>query len=638
MISNGARRRSCVVQCSGKPEPRSYDYRKVIRLSCCAVFLCAALTGCRSVSDHRKRADSFAEGVITAAQSNEIGRIEIIEIEPPAETLRRRLIRTQNLKHNDPASLGIHALRNDEYWQKDRHLTGAVTNEVRLSGGESISLGLVDSLQVAAGNSPEFQKAKESLYRAALALDLEQEKFRNTFQSMLTGDYEFEFSEDEDVGFAAHSGEFGISRKFMTGVELSSSLVIDIAQLLTQERDSVFGIAVDGGITVPLMRGSGRKIVGEPLKQSRRNLLYAVRNFERFKRTFAVGIAESFLGTLEQYQQAQYVRENYSRLQAASRRAKRLADSGRLPGFQYDQAVQDELRARARWITARQRYSRNLDEFKVKLGIPPDAGIKIDADELDNLTAVTNRIDFAINSGPGGENKPAVLTLGDNSIQRVNGLTYPEAITIALDSRLDLKTAADFVGDAQRKVYVAQDRLRGELTLLGRASTGERRNSSASVESGDVQLDSDEGSSGGLLTIDLPLERAEERNAYRNAIIDLQENVRDYQALEDRVKLDVINALRDLVEAKETVAIQAKAVKLAEKRVASTDMLLQAGRAAVRDVLEAEESLLSVQNALTTAIVNYRTAEWRLQRDMGVLEVSEKGIWKEYEAKRNDQQ
>jgi outer membrane protein TolC len=534
---------------------------------------------------------------------------------------------SQDLEYRDLASLGIHALPDNEYWRKDRHLTGTVTNREHIAS-EELSLQLSDALKIAAGNSPEFQAAKEALYRAALSLDLEQDEFRSAFQAMLTGNYEADFADEGDVAFAGHSADLGLTRKFMTGVEISSSLVLDIARLLTQETGSAFGVTADAGITIPLLRGSGRKIVGEPLKQSRRNLLYEVRNFERFKRTFAVNIAQRYLDTLEQYQQTQYVEENYKRIRTASRRAKRLAEAGRLPGFQYDQAVQDELRARARWITARQRYARSLDEFKVNLGLPPDARIDMDKNELATLKTVTNRIDLTIMD-------PTLEGQGtrQNAAGNADEVTRAEAVPVALDSRLDLKTAAGRIMDAQRKIYVAQDRLRGELSFFGQARAGERRSSAGSVERGDARLNPAEGFIDSLLTLDLPLERTEERNSYRNAVIDFQQAVREYQRLEDRVKLQVMNALRDLIEAKETVAIQVEAVKLADKRVDSTDLLLRAGRAAVRDVLEAEEALLNAQNALTAAIVNYRTAEWRLQRDMGVLEVSERGIWEEYDPK-----
>ena len=81
---------------------------------------------------------------------------------------------------------------------------------------------------------------------------------------------------------------------------------------------------------------------------------------------------------------------------------------------------------------------------------------------------------------------------------------------------------------------------------------------------------------------------------------------------------------------RESLLIQARSVKLAQKRVESTNLFLEAGRAQIRDLLEAQEALLSAQNALTAAIINYRVAELQLQRDMGVLKISEKGLWQEY--------
>jgi outer membrane protein TolC len=59
-------------------------------------------------------------------------------------------------------------------------------------------------------------------------------------------------------------------------------------------------------------------------------------------------------------------------------------------------------------------------------------------------------------------------------------------------------------------------------------------------------------------------------------------------------------------------------------------MSLEAGRAKIRDILEAQEALLSAQNALTAAVINYRLTELELQRDIGLLKVNEKGLWQEF--------
>jgi outer membrane protein TolC len=88
-----------------------------------------------------------------------------------------------------------------------------------------------------------------------------------------------------------------------------------------------------------------------------------------------------------------------------------------------------------------------------------------------------------------------------------------------------------------------------------------------------------------------------------------------------------------LFEARQTLFIQAQAVALAEKRVKSISLFMEAGRAETRDLLEAQDALLAAQNNLTAARVNYRIAELEIQRDMGVLMVTDTGLWQEYSPK-----
>ena len=110
----------------------------------------------------------------------------------------------------------------------------------------------------------------------------------------------------------------------------------------------------------------------------------------------------------------------------------------------------------------------------------------------------------------------------------------------------------------------------------------------------------------------------------------MERTIRDAQRLEDQIKLNIRNRLRDLLESREGLGIQTKAVELAQKRVRNTKLLVEAGRAQIRDLLEAQTALLFTQNSLTAAVVNYRVAELNLQSDMGVLMVNEEGLWQEY--------
>jgi outer membrane protein TolC len=178
------------------------------------------------------------------------------------------------------------------------------------------------------------------------------------------------------------------------------------------------------------------------------------------------------------------------------------------------------------------------------------------------------------------------------------------------------------VYDAQRQVVVRADALRAGLTLRGSASFTDTDDDGSLRFSG--------GRYNASMPLDLPIERTAQRNAYRNSLISLERATRSVQSLEDNIKLAIRDELRNLRESRESLNIQAKSVVVAEKRVRSTTMFLEAGRRQIRDLLDAQDSLLSARNQLTAAVVNYRIAELEIQRDLGILKVNERGLWEEF--------
>lgn len=200
---------------------------------------------------------------------------------------------------------------------------------------------------------------------------------------------------------------------------------------------------------------------------------------------------------------------------------------------------------------------------------------------------------------------------------------------IALVQRLDLRTQQERVYDAQRDVMVTGDALRAALTLTASGGAGERRSSVSSASSPNGSLNFNEGSYRVGLDFDLPWDKVAERNAYRKSLIGLERTVRELQSTEDQIKLDVRSGLRALRQARASYRIQVQAVRVAKRRVESTDLFMQAGRAEIRDVLDAQESLTNAQDALTSALVSYRISTLELQRDLGVLKVNENGLWQE---------
>lgn len=630
-------------------------------LAAALVLLAGIVNGCNSAADWREEADTAALGLIENAQTAAFGRSSPFSIDRPAETLRRRLLLDQDLPRTAQASLGPEEVGRIDHWPED---DGPGKTEERpedlvdLSSrsGESLELSLTDALRVAARNSRDYQTQKEDVFRAALALDLSANDFRNQLQGVLSGEVQADLGRDElgnrtrTAGLIGNS-ELSLSRAFQSGVSLTSRIGIDVVRLLTPdaltgERSRSYGIYGDTSITIPLMRGAGRHIVAEPLIQSERDTLYAILRFERFKRTFAVTVVSQYLGVLQQIDQINNAEQNYKSLVSSAAQLRRLADAGRRPELEVDQAVQNELSSRDRWVGAIQSYKRQLDNFRVLLGLPTDAEVVLDRSELAKLA---ERVKTTLGSWA-AEDEPVAspdVEAGDQVMVRdaIADIVLPPpgrgnkgpweldertAAEIALERRLDLAIAEGTVYDSQRRLVIAADRLRGEVTLGGSASFGERRSSLGSATLDDAEhLRSAEAFYSALLTVDLPLQRVAERNQYRNTWIELDRAVRDLQELEDQVKADVRTRLRSLLEAREGLSIQAKAVRLADRRVGSTTLFLDAGRAQTRDLLEAQEALISAQNDLTSALIAYRIAELELQRDMDVLQVDEDGLWSE---------
>jgi len=536
------------------------------------------LTGCMSPEAARKGADTAARRIIENGQTESFGETQPFTLIRPSDTLRRKLMLEQQLP--------------------------SVTNNVSCTGtGEVAVLSFTDCLQIGARNNNEYQNFKERIFRAALALDLQQYAFDNSFSGILSGSLESDTTGENDVNEAKAGLTTGISRTLRSGATLAGNISLDVVRLLTGDRESSFGVVLDTTITIPMLRGAGREIVTEPLTQAERNVLYALLLFERHKKTYAVQVAGAYLSVLQDREKVMIAKENLDRLETSLQRAEKLSLAGRLPGTELDQTYQDVLRARNRLITAQQKTETNRDVLKRTLGLPVDARIRLNEDVLTWLT-----------------NEMARRMEDEN---RLPGSAEQEELRAALEQRLDLKVMLRTVEDAIRRVRVSANALKAGVEIKLSGTTSQRHFSGgnqANVRFGD-------GNYSGGLDVDLPWNRRDERNAYRATLIDLDLARRALEEKEDDVKKEVREAFRKLKEAQETYQIQTKAVQLAEKRVKSTAIFLESGRAQTRDLLESQEALVNARSALTDALVSYYSANWNLLRDTGELRIDSNGIW-----------
>ncbi|MFC1867937.1 TolC family protein, partial [Thermodesulfobacteriota bacterium] len=521
---------------------------------CLLTILCSwllfALSGCKSASEYRLEADRTAETIIREKQEQLLGSSGEFSIERPSDILRRRLLLDQDLPYSSEASLGTDKMASIIHWPEKDYPKAVSSSEdiAPLEKGKPVRLSLMQALQVGAMNNFEYQTQKEEIFRSALSLDLNRNDFdfipEGQARSSLTVDKSGSGSSTGTVKGVEHSGSLNLGRTLQQGTQFTAALAVDLVKLLTQGRTSSFGIVGDASISIPLLRGSGIHIVTEPLTQAERNVMYAIYDFERFKKRIAVDIARDYLEVLRQLDQVDNVSENYRNLTASARRTRSLADAGRTTEIEVDQAVQNELIARSRWINTTESYKGRLDTFKKLIGLPPDADMELDRSELAGLTSRASEVmpdmrKTDASNVPMGHTAPAEEKMGPLELDE----TF--SIELGLKNRLDLRVLEGRVYDARRSVIVQADALGAELTLFGEAGLGQSR-SIATAGLDDARLRADRGVYTGLFTLDLPFERTAERNAYRESFIELERAARAVQNLEDDLKLSIRARLREM--------------------------------------------------------------------------------------------
>ncbi len=497
-----------------------------------------------------------------------------------------------------------------------QQLPGSIASDAAAGQAPSLPTNLVltlpQALAAGARNDNGYQEQKENIFKAALELDLRRHGFENSFAGLLTGGIKRSEGEEGAAVSRAEGGvKASVSRTLTGGATLAASLGLDIVKLLTGEGGSTLGLLGDATINMPLLRGAGRAVVREPLTQAERDLIYAIYDFESYRQSYAVQVADAYYGLLEAGQQVNALQDNQKRLSDSYRRAEMMFAAGRMSKVQLDQTRQDLLRTGDQLVSAVQTRESRLDQFKITLGLPADAHVDVAMAELTRLESSMG------------------LDIQGTNLVSVAAPELPwsdaQAVDLALTNRHDLVVARARLEDAARAVTLAADALRPDLALAGSASHGRTR------VSGGGQ-DGDQSDYGLMLEAGLPWERTAERNGYRAALIAMDAAVRAVEAAEDSAKQAVRGGLRSLRSAWSSFGIQAEAVRVAMSRVHSTHLFQQAGRADVRDVLEAESALLTARNALVSAVVRYRMAGLELRRDLSLLEISEEGLWREPDA------
>jgi len=474
-------------------------------------------------------------------------------------------------------------------------------------------LSLENALEIAVKHNRAYQVRKEDLYLVALGLTLARHQFTPIFSG--NGTAQFITSVDQISGATNNAvsdnlsqhvdvkGGINVSWLVRDVGRITAALTTDFLHFITGSRSTTSFSQANATLFRPLLRNAGFKQEIENLTQAERALLYILRDFAQFRKSFSVQVAGAYYGVLGN---RDAVRNSYLNLQSSRKNAERtraLAQEGRVTQSDLGRLQQQELAAESTWINAIRTYRQALDDFKLThLGLPVESNLVLDDRELEALEI------------------------------RHPKMAVDDSIKVALTARQDYQNFKDRYDDSVRRVALAANFLKPQLDLNALVGIDSREENSARFAVPDINRYN--WSAG--LDLDPGLDRKGERNNYRTALINEKRAERDLEQQEDQIKLQVRDSWRALDQAKRTYEINEIGVKLAERRVEEQNLLAELGRAKAQDQVDAQNDLVNSKNQLTQALVGHTIARLQFWVNMGILYIKDDGQWEEVaDAKSN---
>ncbi|QQE12169.1 TolC family protein [Planctomycetota bacterium] len=470
-------------------------------------------------------------------------------------------------------------------------LAEADATAAKAEPADAIHLNLEDIISYALQHSPEYKSQKESLYLEALSLITERHQWGPRFFSSINanlsgtpeaGDHELAGSLMQDLR---------VTQKLPYGGDVSAKALVNYVNYLRTESDSSKedrqNASLGLSFNLPLLRGAGIT-ARESLIQAERDMIYAVRDFERYRRQFIVDLCSSYFNLLRQQQSIENSRRRLENLEILRDRFKRLSDTGREPYFEYERAQNQVLSGKASLSNSIDSYDASLDSFKLTIGMPTIQPIVIDVADI--LVP-----------------EPALDTTA--------------SIQAAYEYRLDLQTKRDRVEDTRRSVNSAKNRLLPELNVSGSVNLV----TNPDLNKAGFQIDAGESSYDIGANLEIPLDRVSENASYRSSLISMERAIRNYNLEEDRIAQQVRSAIRDIKQARFNIQIQEQNVKISERRL--TSVKLRERTLGPREVIDALDNLNDAREDRDQAKTNLRTSILSYLLTTGQMRVSPEGRW-----------
>jgi hypothetical protein len=201
-----------------------------------------------------------------------------------------------------------------------------------------------------------------------------------------------------------------------------------------------------------------------------------------------------------------------------------------------------------------------------------------------------------------------------------------EAVQIAQQQRLDWMNARAQLVDSWRSIEVVADNLESSLDIVFNGNIGDSDVNNIRATNGRLRAG---------FQWDTALTRMNERNQYRQVLIEYQQAKRNYYRFEDGIWQTLRSQLRNIRYNQYNFELQRYAVRIAAQQITINEDLRQireslnqaSGPTAARDSISALQDLLNAQNTFLGVWVFYEAQRRNLDQDLGTIRVDAENIW-----------
>lgn len=388
-------------------------------------------------------------------------------------------------------------------------------------------------------------------------------------------------------------GDFGLDYLMKTGARLALDLSTDFTRFFTGGVRNLSDSRAAVSLTQPLLRGAGVLVAAEPLRQDERDVLYEIRDFTQYRKTFVVDVARQYLRAIQAREQVRNRFIAYNASLNSLERDRALADAALRSQSQLKQIEQGGIAYERQWITAIRSYEEALDDLKISLGLPVTEKIVLDSDEMKKLEVID----------PKG--------------------TVEQMMETALITRLDIFNQRDRVYDTERRVKIAHQSTLPTVNALAGYNIGTPTGGS---ETG-IGINHRQRQLFGGLDIDLNLNTLPERNDLRAAQISEQATRRSLDLAEEELRSTIRTDWRALQVARRQYDLAVKGLELSQKRLEIEEALMAEGQGTARDIVESQDRLITARDLVISTLIDHNLARLQLWTDMGVLFIRKDARW-----------